>query len=252
MNFSTKRSAWIKTGLIWTGVVLAWLTSGVSLQAATFRATSKIYHGTNTDADADHLLLFDEGLIYDLPQIQTRFVTIFDEAQQQVTLLDRQTQVQTRISTDDLLKLSAQARAQANPEQQKKFGLDAIVRPSTRVIGYAIKFGNLEYHATTQKPEDASVANDYGRFFDLASRLNIYRHLGPPPFGRMTLNQHIMFAGEIPDEVILTRHQGKKTEEFHLKLEVQQMLPADRQKIEEVQGMMTLYKSVEPKEFPRG
>jgi hypothetical protein len=238
----------IRIGL--AGIILSSLVAAAPLQAATFRAVSKIFQGANLDAEANHLLLFDEGLVYDLPQIRSRFVTVFDEAQQQVILLDRQTRVQTTVGTEDLLKFSAKVRAQATAAQKEKFGLEAIVKPSTRVIGYSIKFGNLEYNATTQKPEDVTKAADYGRFFDLASRLNIYRQLGAPPFGRMTLNQHIMGAGEIPLEVMLTRRQGDKSEEFRSTLEIDEMQPHDREKIDEVIGMLKLYKTVQPKEFP--
>ena len=239
----------IRIGFV--GIILTSLVAASPLHAATFRATSKIFQGANLNAEANHLLLFDEGLVYDLPQIRSRFITVFDEAQQQVTLLDRQTRVQTRILTDDLFKISAQVRAQATEAQKETFGLEAIVKPSTRVIGYAIKFGNLEYNATTQKPEDTSKATDYGRFFDLASRLNIFRKLGAPPFGRMTLNQHIMAAGEIPLEVMLTRRYEDKSQEFRLTLEIDEMRPGDREKINEVIGMLNLYKTVQPKEFPR-
>ena len=224
------------------------------LSAADFRVTTRIFEGSKLDAAAEHVILFNEGLVYDFPQIDTRYVTVYDAAQNRVTLLDRQTQVQTTLSVDSLIQVTAQARSAARtPEQREHLGLQAKVERSSRVNGYTVRFGNLEYHVTTQRPGDPSVAADFARFADLASRLNIVRRLGPPPFGRMTLNQHIASMAELPLETTLTLHRGDEAHEFrstHLLQEIDSISDQDRKLIEEARGMMAVYRQVDMKSFP--
>lgn len=233
---------------------LGLLLAGQSVYAATFRVTTKVFEGSSLDAAAEHLILFEEGLVYDFPKIETRYVTIYDPAQNQVTLLDRQSQVQTTVSIDDLIKVTAQARAAAKTtEQQSQLGLQAKVEKSSRVNGYALRFGNLEYHVTTQRPTNPSVAADFARFVDLASRLNLIRRLGPPPFGRMTLNHHLAAQAEVPLETTLTLHRGDESQEYrstHVLEELEEVSSEDRKRIQEVRGMLAVYRQVEMKDFP--
>lgn len=216
--------------------------------------TTRIFEGPSLDAAAEHILVFEEGLVYDFPQIESRYVTIYDQAQNRVTLLDRETQVQTTLSTDDLTNITAQARAAAQTsEQQDQLGLNAEVEPSTRVSGYAIRFGHMEYHVSTQRPNDPSVASDFARFTDLTSRLNLVRRLGLPPFGRMTLNRHLAERMEMPLETTLTLYRGEEKSEFrstHLLEELESIPAEDRKRISEARGMQALYRQVDIKEFP--
>ena len=234
-------------------LVCLFLLPTPALQAATFRVTTKIFEGSKLDAAAEHVILFQEGLVYDFPQIEPRYVTVYDPAQNRVTLLDRETQVQTTLRTEDLVTVTAQARAAARtPEQQEQLGLLAKVERSSRVSGYTVRFGNIEYHVTTQRPIDPSVASDFARFADLAARLNIVRRLGPPPFGRMTLNQHIAALSELPLETTLTLHRGDTFQEYrstHQLQELGDVSAEDRKLIEEARGMLSVYRQVDPKEF---
>lgn len=234
----------------WGAIAIALSMIAVTADGATFRVTTKVYAGADLDPSAVHQILFDEGLVYDLPQIDSRFVTIYDEAQNRVTLLDRETQKQTILGVDYLEQITAQARTAAvTPEQQEQLGLKAKVEPSQRVIGYATKFGNFEYHTSTQTPDDPSIAIDYARFVVLASRLNILRRLGAPNFGRMTLSHHVASMGELPLETTLTITRGEQSEEFRSTHELDQLTQLDRKKIDEVRGMLTRYREVDPKEF---
>ena len=54
--------------LLSLGVLL--LLPGWQLQGATFRVTTKIFEGSQLDAAAEHVILFQEGLVYDFPQIE--------------------------------------------------------------------------------------------------------------------------------------------------------------------------------------
>ena len=235
----------------WAAIAIALTMIAETAQAATFRLMTRVYVGADLDPSAEHRILFDQGLVYDLPQIESRIVTVYDEAQNRVTILDRQTQKKTILLVDNLERITAQARAAADtPQKQEQLGLTAKVEPSKQVIGYTIKFGNLEYHTSTQTPDDPSIAVDYARFVILASRLNIVRRLGPPPFGQMTLSHHIATMGELPLETTLTLSRGEQSEEFRSTHQLDQLTPLDRKKIDEVRGMLTLYREVDLKEFP--
>ena len=225
---------------------------GTTASAATFRVTAKIYQGANLEAAAEHWILFDNGLVYDLPQKGSPYVTVYDPAQKQVTLLHREQQVQATLSTEDLVRITAQARAAAtSAEQRERLGLATKVEPSTQVIGYSIQFGNFEYHTTTQTPDDPTIAVDYGRFAILAKRMDIARRLGPPPFGRMTLSQYIAAKKEIPLETVLTIRHGQQSEEFRSTQTLAELTDADREKMDEVRGMMTLYRDVPLDQLPQ-
>jgi len=220
--------------------------------ANTFRVTTKIFVGDRTDPAAEHQILFDQGLVYDLPQINRRFITVFDQAQKRVTLLDRDSQVQTSVGTDDLVKITAQARAAVTtPQQRQKLGIEAKVEASRTGPGYTIKFANIEYRTTTQKPQNPLIATDYAMFVDLASRLNLVRRLGPPPFGRMTLHQQLASIGELPLELTLTFSGAQTSEQFRSTHAIGNLTDADRETIKEVRGFLALYRQVDLNVFPK-
>lgn len=226
------------------------LVTAAPTGAATFRVTNKIYEGANRDPSAEHWIMFDDTRVYDLPQIESRFVTVYDLATNQITMLDRQTRVQTRLKTADLINAAAQARAAAKtPQQQEQLGLNAKVQPSDRGPGVSIRFGNSELHTTTQTPADPAIAAKYGRFADLALRLNILC-LGPPPFARMTLNDHITASGKLPQETTLTIHLQGSKQEYRSTHELAELKEEDRRKIDEVDGMLVLFREVGLKDFP--
>ena len=217
-----------------------------------FCVTTKIFVGEEIDPVSEHQILFDQGLVYDVPVINRRFITIFDPAQKRVTLLDRDTQVQTSVSTDDLIKITAQARAAVvDDEQKKKLGMEAEVEKIDQGAAYAIKFANLEYRTTTQRPESPKIAAEYAIFVDLASRLNLVRRLGPPPFGRMSLHQKIAAHGELPLELTLTITGSKQSEQYRSTHSVGEVADSERQMINEVRGYLALYRQVELRAFPK-
>jgi len=230
------------------------LMASRNISGETFRVTTKVYSGKSVDASSQHRILFQEGVIYDFPQLDTRFVTIFDSGKKLVTIMDRETQVQASVTEDDLVKVTAQARAAASTEDQKtQLGINASVEPSKLVQGYRIAFGSLEYHMTTQKASSPAVAGEFAKFVDLAARLNLVRRLGPPPFGRMTLNQHLADRGEIPLETILMLKRDSGTQEYRSTLEIESVTnlnETDLKRGQEAAGMRAIYKQVDLKSFP--
>ncbi|QDT04469.1 hypothetical protein K227x_28600 [Rubripirellula lacrimiformis] len=217
-----------------------------------FTVTVKTFVGAQSDPIAEHRIVFDNGLIYDLPQIDSATVTVYDPAQGHVTLMDRPRQVQSTISIDDLVKITAQARASADtPDKQEQLGLTATVQKSNRMIGYSIHFAGATYHMSTQKPAHPTMASEFGQFSDLAARMNLVRQSWLPPFARMTLSDRITAAGEIPLETSLTIQRGDRTDEYRTTMLIGELTEDDAKSIQEVRGMLTLYKTVSLDEVPK-
>jgi hypothetical protein len=233
--------------------IAAFSLLAVFAAAANFSVITKIYVGTSDVPASQHRVLFDEGLAYDLSISEQRFVTVFDPAQGSVVLLDRETETQTVIALDDLLKVTAQAKASiSEPADRERLGIDAKVISDD---GYSINFAGTEYTARTEQPSDPAMATAYGRFADLALRLNILRPLGPPPFARMTLNSHIAAKGEIATESTLTLIRGNAGAEnqrtrYRSTNQIGELEASDRTSIEEIRGLLALYRQVPLKEFP--
>ena len=239
------------TGLI---IALMMILLPINVSAVTFRVTTEVFSDKGLDPTSKHLILFQEGVIYDFPQLDSRFVTIFDAGKKIVTIMDRENQVQTSVTEDDLVKITAQARSAATTDDQRsRLGINAVVSDSRLVQGYTLSFGSLEYHVTGQKAPSDAVATEFAKFVDLAARLNLVRRLGPPPFGRMTLNQYLAEKKEIPLETILIikREAGSQKYRSKLLLEpLENLSESDLKKVKEVAGMRVVYRQVDLKSFP--
>lgn len=220
-------------------------------QSVPFCVSVKTFVGSSVQPAAENRIVFDNGLVYELPQLDPSTLTLYDPSQGLVTLLDRTNQVQSVVRIDDLVTATAQARAAADTdEKREQIGLNARVRTSDRMIGYSIEFGGAVYHTSTQKPSSSSMASEFGRLSDLAARVNLVRRHPLPPFARMTLNDRITSAGEIPLETTLSLTRGDRTDEYRSVMTIGEITPADQTAMKEVQGMMTLYKNVALVDFP--
>jgi hypothetical protein len=223
-----------------------------------FRITTTLFAGKDEKPAAEHLILFSGAVVYDLPQLHDNVVTVFDPLRGRVVLLDRGTQVKSTIGTEELVKLTAQLRASADTDKKRKqLGLDAEVQsisvdPKTgKSDGFTTTFGDAIYEVLTQSPRQSSVAKQYGQFADVALRLNVVRPLGLPPFPRMTLNDRITSSGQVPRETTLTIRRGLISERYRSTHDLVELLSeADRKAINEVGGMLALYKEVPLDQFP--
>ncbi len=219
-------------------------------RAATFSVTTRIYVGQADSPSAEHRVLFDDGRAYDLSLSERRFATVYDSQQGQVILLDRKSEVQAVVDLEDLLKVTAEVKASVNDtENRQQLGVDAKVI-AAQGNGYRIRFAGTEYYAETEKPTDPTIARDYGRFADLALRMNILRPLGPPPFARMTLNSHIAAKGEIVTLSKLTLSRGDQSAEYRSSNQIGELTASDRESIGELRELLTTYRSVALKDFP--
>ncbi len=240
--------------------------------ATEFRVTTKIFAGKDEQPSAEHLLIFTDGLVYDLPQAGDSVVTVYDPRRSRVILMDRATQVRTMISTDELIKMTAELRTLAADEKsQTRLGLNAEILPmvidpksgeaapvelsdadpAIASDGFMTSYGDASYEVRTQTPRQPAVATAYGQFADWALRLNVARRMGSPPFARMSLNESITAAGLIPKETRLTIRRGLLSDRYRsTHTLIERISEADRKQINEVGGMLVLYQEVSWDQFP--
>ena len=235
-----------------------------------FRVTNTIFTDKDQDPSTRHLILFHDNLVYDLSeninesnqaktpskheggdQIVGNAITVYDLTRGRVILLDRETQTRSTLSTEDLIKFTAQARATAKtPELADKLGMDAEAVFDTAAGVYSITFGGIRYEVSTEKVENPMVANLYGQFADMASRLNLVRRLGLPPFAQMKLSQRIASDGEIPKETRLSIRRGLQIHRFHSTHQlIAQVSQSDLKRMDEIGSMLALYREVSLNDF---
>jgi len=211
-----------------------------------FRVETKIYEGKQAEPAAQHLILFDNGLVYDVPVINDRFVTVYDSPRSRVILIDRTAKTRTTLSIDDLVRVTAQAKSAAETRQlQERLGILAVPEVDEETNTYRISFADTMYETVADDSVSMDSAISYGQFADLASRLNLVRRIGLPPFARMSLNQRIAADGKMPKETTLSIRRGIATDRFHAKHQViNQLSQKDLKQIEEIGSMMALYGEV--------
>ncbi|NND96399.1 MAG: hypothetical protein HKN47_03610 [Pirellulaceae bacterium] len=217
-----------------------------------FRVVIQIFEGDSNSVVAEHLILFHDGVFYDLDNVGKDIVTIYDPMRQRVVLLDHATKVRATVGTNDLTKMTAELRANASTKQLKdRLGMSASVAHDAESNQYTIAYGTVQYTTTVQTPDSPAAALQFGQFADWASRLNIARKRGLPPFGRMSLNQRIASDGQIPQELKLVFKQGGDTSSYRSTHQLTQGLTkSDREEIKKLTGMLALYGEVPLKEFP--
>jgi hypothetical protein len=232
--------------LIGLSIGFAKTKTGKPADSKPFQMTIRMFAGTEPAPIAEHRILFDHGMIYALPNNQQEQITVIDESRKLVTLLDRGSQKRASIDTASLLQLTSQLRAAAATDELKqRLGITANVQVDHPAGLYSVAYGEVSYATTTQYPTDPEAAVRFGRFSDWALRLNIARKLGMPPFGRMLMNSQIAADGRIPLQTELHVQQGNETANYRSTHEITYALnSADRDRIDEVAGMMALYQEV--------
>lgn len=210
-----------------------------------FVVTQKIYSGDDPKPVAHHRLIFDAGVTYDFPQIDSPVVTVYDSAKGEVTLIDQQKQIHTTVTQSELIEFTASVRAAAETEAQREgLGLLTKIIASDRLDGYSISFEGVQYDISMQTPKHRWMAADYGRFSNIAGKLNLLQRRGVPPFARMQLGERIALEGKIPLVTMLSVKTSRKEDHFRATATVGAISENDRVLIEKVTGMLTLYKAV--------
>jgi len=218
----------------------------------TFRVETDVYEGDEPAPQSQHLILFDSGVVYDLPVGRSTKITVFDVPRGRVVLLDKATRVRTSIATDALIQKTAQLRAMAAEDAGgETLGLNAKVTPGEKPDSVILKFGNARYHATSQAVSDPTIAAEFASFTAWASRLNSACRIGSPPFARITLADYLAAENRIPHKLTLEVRQLLKTRTFRSEHAiVERLSDLDRKKISEVGGFMATYEEVDFSEFP--
>jgi len=227
-------------------------TTSAGRLKASFRVETEIFEGTQSQPQSQHLSLFDSGLIYDLPIGGGSTITMFDPIRDRVVLLHKLQKVRTSITNDSLIRVAAQLRAAAvESGAEKRLGLSARVLQGESSGSYLVEFGDTKYVATTQTALVDSMAQQYAEFTVWASRLNLARQIGSPPFARIALAEQMASEGLVPRQVKLEVRRGLKTRTFRSEhLYVGRLSDADRQKISDIGSMMASFEEVEFSAFP--
>jgi hypothetical protein len=220
--------------------------------APSFRVETDLFEGTQVKPQSQHLLLFDSGVIYDLPIGVGTTITVFDPIRNRVMLLHKTQRVRTSISTESLIQISAQVRSAAvEAGAENSLGLNARVVPGELEGTYVIEFGDTKYTATTQASGNEGIAAEYAAFTVWACRLNIARQVGSPPFARMTMAEFLASEKALPRQIRLDVKRGLKTRTYRAEhLYVGRLSDLDRKKISDVGQMIASFEEVEFSEFP--
>jgi len=220
--------------------------------APSFRVEIEIFEGTQVKPQSQHLLLFDSGVIYDLPIGIGTTVTFFDPSRSRVMLLHKAQRVRTSVSTESLIQVSAQARVAAIAAgAEKSLGLNARVASVGSSGNYAIEFGDTKYSVTSEQTLAEGVAAEFAAFTVWACRLNLARQVGSPPFARMTMAEFLAGEKVLPRQISLEVRRGLKTRVYRAEhLYVGRLSDLDRKKISEVGQMIASFEEVEFAEFP--
>ena len=198
----------------------------------------------------NHLILFSEGKTYGFSVTPPIEITIVDSTQRSVTLVSLDRQIRCKMAMDDLMGQTARVVANAKtPEIRERWGIDAVVK-NLKNGEHTIQFGAIEYRSTIQPAPSIPIAVEFAKFADWASRLNLIRNMGVPPFGRMKLNESIASTGSIPKKIQLTRMIDGHQHVFESRYETASKLTeADRKRIQNVVGQMANFKQVSPVDF---
>jgi hypothetical protein len=217
-----------------------------------FRVEIDLYEGEAKAPQSQHLILFDSGVVYDIPVGQGSTISVFDIPRQRVVLLHKMSRVRSAIDTNTLVQLTAQVRAAAAAKGGgAALGLDAKVEQGKQPDSYVVQFGTTRYEVTSQLVTDSAIAAEFSSFTAWASRLNNACRMGSPPFARITLAEHLAAENRLPRQVKLEVRQLLKTRTFRSEhLVVERLSDLDRKKISDVGGMMATFQEVDFSEFP--
>ena len=244
------------TGLSVTLVLIGFSLSfakpdvGENLPSRSFRVDIRVFADGDESPRAEHVVLFDRGKVYSLPESASEPISVIDAVENRVILLDREAQTHTSIKMTDLISMTAKLRADAATEELKdRLGITAEVQADARG-NYSVAYGEIEYTTTAQIPDEPEFAVQFGRFVDWASRLNIADGRGLPPFGRMLMNSQIAADGRVPLE---TKLKFQRSGTIHRYRSTHQVTAAindnDRAKIDQVTDMLARSTEVSQREF---
>jgi hypothetical protein len=238
-----------------TIAVTAWLFLAAPglVHAQDFRVETDVFLGKQKEPTAQYLTIFRGGVVYDFLLGDPKEVTVHHVQQGRFLLLDPVRRVQTTVTTDDLLRLSARLKAEAlaSKDPDVRFlaepSFDVTFDSQQRRV--VLTSPLLTYEAKGLQPGDAGIVRRYRDFADGYARLNGIRLGNIPPFARMQLNEQLAQHGLAPQEVIRSVPSkaafGKEVEIRSRHLITERILPTDEKKIGEADNYLQTFEHVE-------
>jgi hypothetical protein len=193
---------------------LAWAVMSIALgQQPGFRIDTDIHFGNEKAPSIQSLTLFSEGVYYDFSSDMTA-ITMIDPQRNRIILLDGKRNIQTTIEMSELAKYVESAKLQADSPDLKlllKASEQVTFDDQTSTCTVGIK--QINYVATTQKPPESAIAQQYADFANWSARLNAVYPPQRPPYVRMRLNDELSDRGFLPKEIEIktTLASGKPT-----------------------------------------
>jgi len=170
-----------------------------------FRIETDIHFGNEKAPAKQTLTLFSEGVYYDFSLDDPTAITMIDPQRQRIVLLDAKRHIKTTIDANELFKYVDSAKKQATSPD-----LVLLLKASDQVSFdeqsqiCTVGIPQMQYHATTQKPRDPSMAEQYADFANWSARLNAVYPPQRPPYVRMRLNDELALRGLLPAEIEIT------------------------------------------------
>ena len=219
-----------------------------------FQVTIEISEITNDGKQHQldrHLVIFRDGKAYGFRLFEPRDVTVVEPDRSRVTLISREKNVKSTLSSNDLLKFAAKFKASAREfDKETALGIDAKV--NSNAPQFEIAFPGMSYTATTQEPTLSIQPIAFAQFTDWVTRVNLLRRMGAPPFARMTLGRAIAEAKLVPSTVQLIVGEDAQQRTLFSRYTFKRGLSVESDKrLDEVSGMLTLYTEVPLAEFPK-
>lgn len=196
----------MKNVLAFSSCAVAWAVMSIALgQQPGFRIDTDIHFANEKAPSKQSLTLFSEGVYYDFSMDDTKAITMVDPQRNRIILLDGIRNIQTTIDMNELAKYVDAAKAQADSPDLKlllKAAEQAAFDDQTATCTVGIK--QINYVASTQKPPEAIIAQQYADFANWSARLNAVYPPHRPPYVRMRLNDELGSRGYLPAEIEIT------------------------------------------------
>ncbi|MEM6468521.1 MAG: hypothetical protein AAF802_03050 [Planctomycetota bacterium] len=249
MHSQLCRSSWIALFCALNTFTIIETTHGQDFRVAV-RIMEEFDDGSQKVHDR-RLYLFYKTKGYDFALLEPHDVTVVDPTERSVRLLSRVKNVQHAIQTVDLVNVTGKVRAFAKENNaEQKLGIGAPVVKD--LPDYRIAFHNRDYLAKTKAAPRGDIPLRFTEFTDWLARVNLYRRMGSPPFGWMALSNEIGSDNLVPESITLklTSPEATRTFVYHFEFETD-LTPTDQKRVDEVAGMMALYRNVQAADFPR-
>ncbi len=232
---------------------LAWAVMSIALgQQPGFRIDTDIHFANEKEPSKQSLTLFSEGVYYDFSKDDPTAITMIDPQRNRIILLDGKRNIQTTIDMTELSKYVESAKLQADsPDLKLLLRASEQVAFNDQTSTCTVGIKQISYVATTQKPPESTIAQQYADFANWSARLNAVYPPQRPPYVRMRLNDELGNRGFLPAEIeITTTHASGKPTTARCRLLALWLLSRDDQAaIKNVGEKLAKYSKLDPAKY---